>query len=109
VLCCEVTDADAFSIPRVIDDLRGAEFLPAGAPILDTKIIRLERAYPIYDRSYDQQIELAQQAFAAHPDIFHIGRQAQFAHKDVDEILEEARSLAAVMRSVRRSQPHVAR
>jgi protoporphyrinogen oxidase len=109
VLCCEVTDADAFSIARVIDDLTGAEFLPAGAPILDTKIIRLERAYPIYDRSYDEQIDLAQQAFAAHPDIFHIGRQAQFAHKDVDEILEEARSLAAVMRSVRRSQPHGAR
>ena len=82
---------EQFSVERVIDELTGAEFLPAGAPILDTKIIRLERAYPIYDRSYDEQIDLARQAFAAHPGIFHIGRQAQFVHKDVDEILEEAK------------------
>ena len=57
VICCEITDSDQFSIERVIDELTGADFLPAGAPILDTKIIRLERAYPIYDRSYDEQIE----------------------------------------------------
>ena len=75
VICCEVTDSEQFSIERVIDELTGADFLPAGAPILDTKIIRLERAYPIYDRSYDEQIDLARQAFAAHPRIFHIGRQ----------------------------------
>ena len=98
VLCCEITDTDRFSIPRVLDELSGADFLPARAPILDTKIIRLERAYPIYDRSYDEEIRLARQAFAAHPGIFHIGRQAQFVHKDVDEILEEAKTLVSVMR-----------
>ena len=98
VICCEVTDSDQFSIERVIDELTGADFLPAGAPILDTKIIRLERAYPIYDRSYDEQIDLARQAFAAHPRIFHIGRNAQFVHKDVDEILEEAKTLVSVIR-----------
>jgi protoporphyrinogen oxidase len=105
VLCCEITDTDSFSIQRVVDDLRGADFLPLGSPILDTKIIRLERAYPIYDRSYDEQIGLARQAFAAHPDIFHIGRQAQFVHKDVDEILEEARVLVSAMRSDRGRGP----
>jgi protoporphyrinogen oxidase len=106
VLCCEITDTDSFSIERVVDDLTSAEFLPAGTPILDTKIIRLERAYPVYDRSYDEQIELARQAFAAHPDIFHIGRQAQFVHKDVDEILEEARALVSEMGSGRGRGPY---
>ena len=97
VICCEVTDAEHFSVERVVEQLTRAEFLPAGAPILDTKIIRLERAYPIYDKAYDEQIDLARQAFAAHPQIFHIGRQAQFVHKDVDEILEEAKMMAAVI------------
>lgn len=98
VLCCEITDTDRFSIERVVDELSGADFLPPHAPILDTKTIRLERAYPIYDRSYDEEISLAQKAFAEHPRIYHIGRQAQFAHKDVDEILEEAKTLVTMMR-----------
>jgi protoporphyrinogen oxidase len=98
VICCEVTDAGQFSIDRVLDQLTRAEFLPADAPILDTKIIHLERAYPIYDLAYDEQIESARQAFAAHPRIFHIGRQAQFVHKDVDEILEEAKTVADLIR-----------
>lgn len=108
VLCCEITDVDRFSIERVVDELSHADFLPPGAPILDTKIIRLERAYPIYDRSYDEEIDLAQKAFANHPDIYHIGRQAQFIHKDVDEILEEAKTLVAVLRHDREHRRHVA-
>jgi protoporphyrinogen oxidase len=97
VICCEVTDDEHFSIDRVRNQLAEAEFLPASAPILDTKIIRLERAYPVYDRAYDQQLDLALQAFAAHPRLFRIGRQAQFTHKDVDEILEEAKTLVDVV------------
>jgi protoporphyrinogen oxidase len=97
VLCCEVTDTDGFSAERIVDKLRQETFLPADAPILDTKVIRLSRAYPVYDRAYDDEIARAQEAFAAHPNIFHIGRQAQFAHKDVDEILEEAKKVATAV------------
>ncbi len=97
VLCCEVTDTDGFSPERLVDELRRADFLPSSAPILDTKVIQLQRAYPVYDRAYDDEIARAQEAFAAHPQIFHIGRQAQFAHKDVDEILEEAKKVAAAV------------
>ena len=67
VLCCEITDADGFSIARVVDELSRADFLPPSAPILDTKIIRLQRAYPIYDLAYDEEISLARKAFANHP------------------------------------------
>ena len=94
VLCCEVTDDGDFSVERVVRDLRHADLLPSRAPILDTKVIRLPRAYPVYDRSYESESAAAQQAFAAHPRIHHIGRHAQFAHKDVDEILEEAKMVA---------------
>jgi protoporphyrinogen oxidase len=97
VLCCEVTETDGFSAERVIDELRRNDFLRADAPILDTKVIHLQRAYPVYDRAYDDEIARAQTSFAAHPRIHHIGRQAQFAHKDVDEILEEAKKVAAAV------------
>jgi hypothetical protein len=48
----------------------------------------------LYDRSYEEESGNAQRLFAAHPRLHCIGRHAQFAHKDVDEILEEAKSLA---------------
>jgi protoporphyrinogen oxidase len=98
VLCCEITDLDRFSVARVIDELSQADFLPPRAPILDTKIIRLRSAYPIYDRSYDSEIGLARKALAAHPRIYRIGRQAEFEHEDVDEILERAKRLVAALR-----------
>lgn len=97
VLCCEVTETDGFSAERVIDELRRADLLSQDAPILDTKVIQLQRAYPVYDLAYDRELVRAQEAFAAHPQIFQIGRQAQFAHKDVDEILEEAKKVAAAV------------
>jgi protoporphyrinogen oxidase len=98
VLCCEITDTERFSVTRVIGELSRAGFLPPRAPILDTKIIRLPCAYPIYDRSYDHEIGLARKALAAHPRIYRIGRQAEFEHEDVDEILERAKRLVAGLR-----------
>jgi protoporphyrinogen oxidase len=110
VLCCEITDTTAFSVENVVDGLRRVGFLPASAPILDTKIIRIERAYPLYDRSYDQEIGRAERALAAHPRIYRIGRQAQFAHKDVDEILDDAMKLVATIKQAEAGrEPHGAR
>lgn len=108
VLCCEITDAVGFSVERVIGELTSAKLLQPGVPILDTKVINLPYAYPLYDRAYDDEIARAQAAFAAHPRIHHIGRQAQFAHKDVDEIFDDAKKVAAeVLRdgSIVRSWP----
>jgi protoporphyrinogen oxidase len=99
VLCCEITDTTGFSADKVVEELLQVGFLPASSPVLDTKIICIERAYPLYDRSFDGEIGRAEQALAAHPRIYRIGRQAQFAHKDVDEILESAMTLVATMRA----------
>ncbi len=97
VLCCEITDTADFSVERVVDELVRVGFLPASAPVLDTRIIRLERAYPLYDRGYDEEMRRAEEALAGHPRIYRIGRQAEFAHKDVDEILEDAMTLVAAI------------
>jgi protoporphyrinogen oxidase len=106
VLCCEVTDTSAFSVDSVISGLVDAGFLPSSAPILDTKIIRIERAYPLYDRSYDREISRAEEALARHPRIYTIGRQAQFAHKDVDEIFEDAMTLVDTIRRAEAGGEH---
>jgi protoporphyrinogen oxidase len=93
VLCCEVTEVDKFSPERVIDELARTGII-APRDVLDVKTIELANAYPIYDRGYEQQMERAREFFAAHPNIYHVGRQARFAHKDLDEIFEEAKFVA---------------
>jgi protoporphyrinogen oxidase len=90
VVCCEVTELEAFSLQRVLSDLRFACGLRQDE-VRDTKIIDLERAYPIYDRSYEKQLEDVERFFAGYPRILHLGRSAQFAHQDVDEIFTHAK------------------
>jgi protoporphyrinogen oxidase len=93
VLCCEVTQVEKFSPEVVIEELVRTGII-AERDVLDIKTIELPNAYPIYDRGYEEQIARGSQFFAAHPNIHHIGRQARFAHKDIDEIFEEAKLLA---------------
>jgi protoporphyrinogen oxidase len=99
VLCCEVTQVDQYSFERVIADLEAANILRK-EDILDTKTIDIKHAYPIYDIDYENQMKRVDKFFADHPNIYHVGRHAQFAHKDVDEIFDEAKRVAG--RIVRR-------
>ncbi|CAK0778516.1 FAD-dependent oxidoreductase [Gammaproteobacteria bacterium] len=93
VLCCEITSVDRYSPQRVIDELVSARLIEP-AQVLDTKIIDIPHAYPIYDRSYEAQMRRIGEFFAEHPHLFNVGRYAQFIHKDVDEILDEAKNVA---------------
>ncbi|MFN2482643.1 MAG: NAD(P)/FAD-dependent oxidoreductase [Pyrinomonadaceae bacterium] len=93
VLCCEVTDLSDFSVGRVVAELERAGVLGAGE-VLDSKVIELAHAYPVYDRGYEAQMVRARDFFSQHPHVHHVGRHAQFAHKDVDEIFDEAKRLA---------------
>jgi protoporphyrinogen oxidase len=93
VLCCEVTDLREFSVERVVSELERAGVLKA-SEVLDSKVIELAHAYPVYDRGYESQMMRARDFFSQHPRVHHVGRHAQFAHKDVDEIFDEAKRLA---------------
>jgi len=93
VLCCEITDTREFSVERVVGDLARAELLRA-RDILDTKVMDLSHAYPIYDRAYDQLMVKADTFYAQHPNLHLLGRQANFAHQDIDEIYSKARGIA---------------
>jgi protoporphyrinogen oxidase len=93
VLCCEVTDVARYSPERVISELTETGIIKS-RDVLDTKVIELANAYPVYDRGYEEEMRRAHDFFAAHPEIQHVGRHAQFAHKDIDEIFDEAKQLA---------------
>jgi len=93
VLCCEVTDLARFTPGRVIDELTLVGLIEP-AEVADVRTIRLENAYPIYDRGYEKEMERARSFLSDHPNLHPIGRQARFEHKDIDEIFEEAKLLA---------------
>ncbi|MDT7541198.1 MAG: hypothetical protein QOE33_1102 [Acidobacteriota bacterium] len=93
VLCCEVTDVARYSPERVVSELAETGIIRP-SDVLDTKVIEIPNAYPIYDRVYEAEMSRARDFFAAHTNIQHVGRHAQFAHKDIDEIFDEAKRLA---------------
>ena len=93
VLCCEATNLDGLTVERVVHELASIGVLRAGE-VLDAKQVRLEQAYPIYDLAYDANIAGVQDFLTERPNLFVAGRNAQFEHKDVDEIFDDARSLA---------------
>jgi protoporphyrinogen oxidase len=82
-----------YSPERVVSELTATKIIKP-RDVLDTKVIELANAYPIYDRGYEEEMRRATDFFAAHPNIQHVGRHAQFAHKDIDEIFDEAKQLA---------------
>jgi protoporphyrinogen oxidase len=93
VLCCEVTDVERFSTDRVVAELSETKIIKP-SEVLDVKVIELANAYPVYDLAYGGEMRRAADFFAAHPNVHHVGRHAQFAHKDIDEIFDEAKRLA---------------
>ena len=94
VLCCEVTATERGSLERVVEELSLAGMIEP-EEVLDSMIIPIPQAYPIYDRASDQELPRAAAFFARHPRLHLLGRNAQFAHRDVDEIFDEARHVVA--------------
>jgi protoporphyrinogen oxidase len=102
VLCCEITRVEQFSAGRVIEELASAGIVRK-EEVLDTKTISIQHAYPLYNVDFENQMKQVEMFFAGHPNIYHVGRHAQFAHKDVDEIFDEAK--CAVRRIVQPQMP----
>ncbi len=98
VLCCEVTDTRNFSVERVIQDLTRAELLHP-EEILDAHTLELSHAYPIYERNYEKLMAKAEAFYAHHPNIHLLGRQANFAHQDIDEIYTKARHVVRELKT----------
>ncbi|HVC97815.1 MAG TPA: FAD-dependent oxidoreductase [Pirellulales bacterium] len=96
VLCCESTDLREYSVGRVVDELGRAGLARVG-DVLDSKVIDLPQGYPIFDRAYEHEMARIERLFVDHPNVRLVGRNARFAHLDVDEVFAEARRVAREM------------
>jgi len=92
VLCGEVTRTERFSMEAVIHELTRLG-LVRPEEVIDTLVVDLKHAYPIYDLSHDKELGFMKEFSAQHPNVHAIGRNAVFAHKDVDEIFHDSKSL----------------
>ena len=92
VICVEVTNREDFSIANVINELESIGVIRA-ADVIDTKLIEIPCAYPIYDLRYADERNRARSYFKQHPNIYFLGRNAQFSHVDVEEIFSAAQQM----------------
>jgi hypothetical protein len=76
----------------VIDELVGAGLIDR-SEVADHKVVHIRNAYPIYDLRSDIELPRMAELFAEHPNLFHVGRSAKFAHEDIDEVYLEARGV----------------
>ena len=93
VLCCEATNLDGLTVERVVQELASIGVLHP-SEVIDAMQLRLDQAYPIYDLAYEANIARVRHFLAERPNLFFVGRNAQFEHKDVDEIFDDARGVA---------------
>ncbi|KAA3659824.1 MAG: hypothetical protein DWQ10_08105 [Calditrichaeota bacterium] len=93
VLCCEMTNTDDYSVENVQKELQSLGLIHP-EEILDSKIVKIPHAYPIYDLDYENQMEEIKAFCARHPNVHFIGRNAQFLHQDVDEIFASGMNVA---------------
>ncbi len=93
ILCAEITtDPDCCS-SAVVEELQRMNILKA-EDVVDAKHIDIANAYPIYDSQYEQNMAQANQILQQYPNLFLLGRQAEFLHQDIDEIFNSARQTA---------------
>jgi hypothetical protein len=90
------------SLERVIAELVGANLIDE-SDVLDSKIVHVRHAYPVYDLRSDEELPRMAELFARHPNLFHVGRSANFAHEDIDEVYVEARAVVDTIKA--RSRP----
>lgn len=85
VICCEITNTEGYSVEAVINELQNIGLIDPEL-IIDTKVVKIPEAYPIYDLEYENQMDEIADFCADHPNLHLIGRNAQFLHQDIDEI-----------------------
>jgi len=84
VLCAEVTQNHSDPAEKVVSDLVKVGLLQS-EEVLDTKVVRENFSYPVYNKSYDKALENAQSTFGQYTNLQLVGRAAEFRHREVDD------------------------
>jgi protoporphyrinogen oxidase/GT2 family glycosyltransferase len=84
VVCAEVTQEHADVIQKVVDDLIRVGLVQR-SEIIDTKVIREEFSYPVYNSAYADLLQEAEEKISQYNNLFTVGRAAEFKHREVDD------------------------
>ncbi|MBU1662796.1 MAG: glycosyltransferase, partial [Chloroflexi bacterium] len=84
VICAEVTQDHEDVIGKAVDDLIRVGLVTRD-DILDTKSVREEFSYPVYDETYDKVLDDAMVNLGQYQNLFVVGRAAEFKHRETDD------------------------
>ena len=99
--CCEVTCMKGDSrwehaerlTDWVIDDLVKVNMIRNRANVIDARVERLEDSYPIYQKDYPGQLDLARQQLSQFENFQLAGRTGLFWYNNMDHSMENAMQL----------------
>jgi protoporphyrinogen oxidase len=99
--CCEVTCMEGDTrwqhaerlTDWVIDDLVKVGMVRSRSNVLDVRIERLGESYPIYQKDYPGQLDLARQQLAQFGNLHLAGRTGLFWYNNMDHSMENAMQL----------------
>ena len=99
--CCEVTCMEGDTrwqhaerlTDWVIDDLIKVGMIRSRNNVLDVRIERLEESYPIYQKDYPGQLDLARQQLSQFHNLHLAGRTGLFWYNNMDHSMENAMQL----------------
>jgi protoporphyrinogen oxidase/GT2 family glycosyltransferase len=84
VVCAEVTQEHDNVVKKVIDDLVRVGLVQR-REIIDTKVVREDFSYPVYNSAYAELLQKAEEKISQYKNLFTVGRAAEFKHREVDD------------------------
>ena len=89
-IASEVWNATSADIEEAVLDGLAVAGLPVDATVLDTTIVRLPAAYPIYDKGFESAFETIDRWVGGVSNVVTFGRHGLFAHNNLHHVLEMA-------------------
>lgn len=89
VVCAEVTATRSDTVEGVISDLVESGLLQR-SDVLDVLVQRERYGYPVYTRDYKKTVAEARDYLSKFANLYLVGRNAEFKHKEVDDIFSTA-------------------
>ena len=73
---------------RCIDDLADQLGFIEAREVVGTRVVRTVQAYPVYDLSYQQNIDIVQNYLHGHEGLYTVGRGGTFRYNNADHSIE---------------------
>jgi GT2 family glycosyltransferase/protoporphyrinogen oxidase len=104
VICAEVTQYHPDVAQKVIDDLTRIKLVKKDE-ILDSLVVRENFAYPVYNQEYDDVLKDAQNQVERYKNLYLVGRNAEFRHREVDDNFAAAIEVTNAILKASRREP----